>query len=312
MRLVTASLGPVLLAISLAACGASVTPGANPGAQLAKPLKSSALLYVSASDGLYAYTYPAGKLRLKLTSYGAFGGLCVDATGDVFAISNGSGAEIYEFAHGSSSPETILREHSTSFDAAPSSCAIDPVTGDLAVANSPYTTAGRAVVGIFKNAQGSPAYYYDDTTFLFGFCAYDDQGNLYLDGEGNYFTGYDTYIAELPSGSTSFTNILADKWLGSSDLGGVQWDGKHLAVGDKGQTIHRFSIANGNATEIGTTRLAKAGYVRQFLVTGGLLLGGDDVSSSGSVKAWKYPGGGSPVATIVKRISNPVAVVISP
>jgi len=314
MRLTRAAFGPVFLTVALtvlAACAANTTPDANALAHVAQPLKTSELLYVSAQNGLYVFTYPGGKLRQKLTSYGAFGGLCVDTSGDVFAISEGSGAEIYKFAHGGSSPKAILREHNSSFDASATGCAIDPVTGDLAVANSPYTTAGDASVGIFKSASGEPTYYTDYGISTFAFCAYDHKGNLYVDGQGNYFTkDYDGYVAELPHGSSSFTNALVAEWLGSSALGGVQWDGKHLAVGDKDQTIYRFSIAGGKATEVGKTALGKGNSVDQFWIDGGEIIGGNDVHR-GSVNVWKYPAGGSPLTTIVKRVPNPLAVVIS-
>jgi hypothetical protein len=315
MRLIRAGRGAAFLTMALtvlAACAANTTPDANALEQVAQPTKASELLYVSAQNGLYVFTYPGGKLRQKLTGYGAFGGLCVDKSGDVFAISEGSGAEIYEFAHGGSSPKAILREHNSSFDASPTGCAIDPITGNLAVANSPYTTANDASVGIFENASGEPMYYTDYGISTFAFCAYDDKGDLYVDGQGNYFTkDYDDYIAELPHGSSSFTNASVAEWLGTSDaLGGVQWDGKHLAVGNEDQTIYQFSIAGSKATEVGKTVLGKVNSVNQFWIERGEIIGGNDVQR-GSIDSWQYPGGGSPLATIVKRVPNPLAVVIS-
>ncbi|MGA7246863.1 MAG: hypothetical protein WBW89_03815 [Candidatus Cybelea sp.] len=117
-----------------------------------------------------------------------------------------------------------------------------------------------------------------------------------------------SYIAELPKGSTSFTNASVAAWLGSWDLGGVQWDGKYLAVGDKGKTIYRFSIKNGQATKVGKTKLGGAGKVYQFWIDGSDVIGGN--TEAGTVDVWKYPAGGPPIKTI-EGLHEPIAVAVS-
>ena len=91
------------------------------------------------------------------------------------------------------------------------------------------------------------------------FCGYDSNGNLFVDGvnDSSAFV-----LAELPKGSGSFTNIdftQKIEW-----PGGVQWDGKFIAVGDTDTgTIYRTNAAG---TVKGSTQLSGSNYVNQFWI----------------------------------------------
>ena len=51
--------------------------------------------------------------------------------------------------------------------------------------------------------------------------------------------------------------------------GGVQWDGKHLAIGNQFTDIYEFAISGHHATTVGTTELGSgAMYVKQFWIQG--------------------------------------------
>jgi hypothetical protein len=303
---------PAILTVSVAmftACGTATAPNANAimSVQVQRH-KSTDLLYVSNQNysgkpHIDVFTYPQGKLSQTLTNYGPFAGECVDKDGDVFGTVN---YEVVEYAHGASSPKAILQENGNY--GTPLGCAINPVNGDLAVANTGDNTSSYAVVAIYKHAKGSPAYYTDGNLMAFAYCAYDNEGNLFLDGTNDYFMGYVSFVAELPKGSTSFTNAAVSRWLASWDLGGVQWDGQHLAVGDKEKTIYRFSVKDGQATEVGATKLGHADRVEQFWIDGSDVIGGN--TKAGTVDVWKYPAGGPPIKTI-KGLHEPVAVAIS-
>jgi hypothetical protein len=58
----------------------------------------------------------------------------------------------------------------------PSSCAIDPTTGDLAV------TSTHEHVAIYKAAKGAPKLFTDFSFHDILSYGYDDKGNLYVDG----------------------------------------------------------------------------------------------------------------------------------
>jgi hypothetical protein len=298
----------------LAACSGGITPSANAIAPTQTVLmdKSSDLLYVSTSpvsgvSPVYVYTYPAAKLTQTLTQVSRPSGECVDKEGDVFITQQGSsGDAIVEYAHGGSSPKAILQDARNE----PQGCAINPQNGDLAVTHINQSTGYPATVSIFKRAKGTPTIYTDNALLAFAYCGYDDKGNLLLDGTTSYFSGYLSYIAELPKGKTSFTNFPVYQWLdGAFDTGGVQWDGKNVAVGDAGKTIYRFSIRNSKVTKVGKTSLEGADHVYQFWIDGSNVIGGS--TNSGRVDVWKYPAGGKPIKQIA-RLKNPMGVVISP
>jgi hypothetical protein len=175
-------------------------------------------------------------------------GACSDPAGNVWlAGNNGSGFAWYEYRHDGSGPIASLPVVTS-----PVSCAIDPKTGDMAVANYGYNDV--ATVNVYKKAQGTPKTYSVSGVTDFYFCAYDDQGNLFV--QGTIYTGQYVAIAEeLPSGGKSLQSIslVANR----SIPGGLAWDGKHLAVafGDS-ETIYRFKTGPLGATLIDSSNFA--------------------------------------------------------
>jgi hypothetical protein len=141
------------------------------------------------------------------------------------------------------------------------------------------------------------------------FCGYDSNGNLFVDGVNNSSS---FVLAELPKGSASFTNIdftQKIEW-----PGGVQWDGKFVAVGDTDTgTIYRTNAAG---TVKGSTQLSGSNYVNQFWIVassgrkkhkaGGIAAPSQD---GGVLGIYKYPAGGSPTATI--SVSEPFGATVS-
>ncbi len=131
---------------------------------MVRTASSQNLLYVSSPHlgNVYVYNYSKGKLVGTLTGLFEPLGECVDKSGNVFVVTQvstpSSGSNVYEYAHGGSSPITVLSEPGYA-----EGCAIDPKTGNLAVANiddanNPYYNAGD--VAIYTSAQGDPTMYY--------------------------------------------------------------------------------------------------------------------------------------------------------
>src|SRR5579863_1388101 len=102
--------------------------------------RASALLYVSdtVTGDVYVFSYPKGKLVQTLTGFADPAGECVDATGNVFVANTGS-SNVLEYAHGGSSPIATL-DDSGYFRVG---CAVDPVTGNLAVSNFPESSSTK-------------------------------------------------------------------------------------------------------------------------------------------------------------------------
>ena len=160
-------------AAMLAGCGGSQPPIGAPdalsqsraiathaergGSWMLPESKSRDLLYVSSANNgsVYVYSYPQLKLVGTLSSPNSTAtGECVDKMGDVFITTTNEqqSSTIYEYKHGGTQPVAELSEPGSG-----TGCAIDPKTGNLAVANisdssnpsNPYF----GDVAVFANAQ---------------------------------------------------------------------------------------------------------------------------------------------------------------
>jgi hypothetical protein len=280
--------------------------------ELARPYASSpglqrlvgagALLYVTlASDGggtVDTFAYGSTKLLGSLTGFALPQSLCTDRAQNVYVVDR-ERYQITEYAHGGSNPLKILVDPSGS----PLGCSVDPTTGNLAV-SSFEGSGGTGGILIYKNARGVPTAYVDPALYYYWFPAYDDLGNLFVDGEVHAVNAVG--VAELPKGRTKFVNLTLDRTIGYP--GGVQWDGTNLAVGDQTQdAIYQFAIAGSKATLVGTTDLEQARDVFQFWISRKAdrqhrrVIGADNGDGHGNfsaVRYWNYPAGGVPIESI--------------
>jgi hypothetical protein len=231
----------------------AVATHANRGGSWMLPdAKSKDLLYVGDIYDVTVYSYPQGKLEGRLNGFYEIGGECVDAKGDVFVV-NTLGGKIVEYAHGGKKPIQTLQ--ATGYE--PADCAIDPTTGNLAV--TIFGGASSGELAIYQDAKGTPTLYTDPDFLNYGYCGYDDNGNLFIDG-GN--EDHVVVFAELAKGASSFLNLTLDQSF--NDTGAIQWDGKYLDVGDQNTSnIYRFSISGSQGTEVGVTQLGamRTGYI---------------------------------------------------
>lgn len=262
------------------------------------------LLYVANVKTITIYSYPRGKLEGSLRFGYLPHGECVDQKGDVF-ITNLDNGEVVEYAHASKKPLAVL--HSPSAD--PSGCAIDPTTGNLAVASLGFGSSGS--VAIYKHARGNPVTYQNPTFQQYAFCGYDPKGNLFVDGVNADAV---FVFAELKKGSSTLKSITLDQSIGWP--GGIQWDGHYLAVGDQNapSVIYQFEIERKRGKKVGTTALGtKVGAVAQFYIAGQELIVPNQCNTSctGNVLYYPYPAGGAPTKTIAKGIRYPHGAVVS-
>ncbi len=330
MRVYRSALGITLAAAFLAGCssagvapqpaaGSAVSHADRARSWMAPEAKKQNLLYISDLLGQVVdiYTYGHGyKLVGMLTGFFNPEGLCVDKAGDVYVVNDTSGGvhQITEYAHGATSPLQNLVNDNGNVNG----CSVDVKTGNLAVTNFWGATEGAGGVSVYKNGTGSPAFYTDANIHYYYYCGYDDKGNLFVDGLSD---ASNFGFAELPKGGTSFKDVSLGQTIYLP--GGVQWDGKYMAVGDQvavkhgfTSTIYQFSISGSAGTEIGYTLLGGSKQVSQFWIPG---VGKKHVEAKSVIGPdqngqntlfWAYPAGGSPTNTISGEVA-PVGATIS-
>jgi hypothetical protein len=261
------------------------------------------LLYVASAESTQVFTYPRGK---PIGSLGVFDGyVCSDGVGNVFV----SGAEgigyVWVFPHGSSQPIATLYNPQS-----PGGCSVDTVSGNLAVANP---DSSPLVIFPHKRKLGwRLAREYSDPKLRGSlYCAYDPNGNLFLDG---YSTSESFILVELPKGSSTFTTIALDRHIHSP--GSVQWDGKALAIEDAGASrsstavIYRFAINGSRGRKVSATTLTDSAGDAQFLIHGSTVIGPLSYSAGQGIGFWRFPRGGVPISTI-PTYSRPTGETIS-
>jgi len=205
---------------------------------------------------------------------------------------------VYEYAHGGGAP---VAELGLLYDW-PNGCSINPKTGALAVVAGPnHEGAAVAVYRHSKRGWGFASGYSIPSMASSDFCGYDDKGNLFVDGETNSGA---FALAELPKGGKAFITISVTQ--SPNAPGQVQWDGKHLAVGDTGVSpsiVYQFDISGSGANKVGTTTLKNSTKVEQFWIQGGRVVAPDvnascGQSEQGCIFVYNYPAGGAPTKTI--------------
>jgi hypothetical protein len=259
--------------------------------------KKKPLLYVSSvlSNDVYVYSYADQQLVGTLTGFEEPYGLCADKMGDVWIVDDGH-QQVVEYKHGGASPIATLSDPGEY----PEGCSVDPTTGNLAVTNF-YSTSGNGSVAIYAHASGEPATYSDPSIANFRFCGYDNKGNLFADGAS---TSSEFAFAELPKGGSGLTNITLQQKI--EWPGGVQWDGKYVAVGDTDAgIIYRTNGAGGKVK--GSTSLGDSNYVNQFWIAGKTVVAPSQ--DGGDVGLYTYPTGGSPSKTI--SVEEPFGATLS-
>ncbi len=251
---------------------------------------------VTGGANVYVFAYPNGRKlvgELSVTSNIMYG-LCSDRKGDVFVTDNsepsGSGlySYVYEYKHGGSEPSATFLD-----PWAADGCSVDPATGNLAVAN--WFTGGSEQTGnviVYDGTTGRYTTYFDSKIPYVKWCAYDDNGNLYIDG-----ADFGTQIAVLRKGETSFSNIELN--YGEFLPDSLQWYHNRLLVtGYEGsigpELLLEVGVRGTKGTILGRSFLRDYGHKwgadAQFVVRSGELISGGYPGYY--LHAWPFPQGG--------------------
>jgi hypothetical protein len=241
------------------------------------------LIYVMGPEQTYILSYSDGRLISSFSKTSGIAGLCSDTSGNVFMPYK---SIILEYRHGGTKPVAQLSDGNY----VSAGCSVDPLTGNLAVANlgASSPTTGPGNIAIFRNASGSPTFYNTDQISSYLSCGYDASGNLFLDGGSS---SKPFVFAELPSGSSTFQIINVTRPL--TNPGSVQWDGKYVALGANGAgLIYRVNVSGSVGTVISVTKLysLKTASIN-FWVQGDAVMTPAG-AHRGKLGIWRYPKGG--------------------
>jgi hypothetical protein len=222
------------------------------------------LLYVSdeasGTVDVYAYRSRQGHLAGQLTGFQFPYGECQDGSGNVY-VTDFAAERVVEYAHGGTNPIKTL-DDSYGY---PIGCAVNPVTGDLAV--SDWESNGSSCMGgivIYADASGSGTSYTDQDFMYYYPPAYDPSGNLYVQGQVNNGSG-SSGLAEISSGGDALVTVP----LSGGTIyfpGGVQWDGHYLAATDQAyngghtSSIYRITVTESGASIVNNVELTDACY----------------------------------------------------
>jgi hypothetical protein len=196
-------------------------------------------------------------------------------------------------------PSKQIDNLSVSSNVMPSSCAIN-TSGDLAVGILDGTNSGG--VYIWKKAKGDPAIYTSPLSREY-FDGYDNKGNLFFDG---FTPSYQFQLEELPKGGKTVQTITTSNTV--QFPGSVQWDGKYLTVFDQlANDMYLYTVKGTTATLKKTIAFQGSSDCAQTWIATGVVYCGDAGNDNGEV--FKYPAGGSPVATFVGNFDEPLGTV---
>lgn len=282
--------------------GATSAQAHNRSGSWMKPEGSSEdLIYVSSPDyyqpssesAVYVYSYPTGTLVGTLTGFNLVGGLCSDASGNVWitdAVSYQTGGYVYEYAHGATTPTVTLTDQGEPID-----CSVEPSSGNLAVAN-------YASIAVYPNASDAPTYYSTrpaheaDNNFI----SYDGSGNLYA-------APFKHHPVWLPSGASTVRKFYIHP---KEPHGGFDWDGKYFTVLIR-NTINRYTPSGGHShSPVGSVSLSGPTIYWDYYSIKDSKLAIAQESGGGNVYVYDYPKGGYPTLTI-SGVRSPLGIAIS-
>jgi DNA-binding beta-propeller fold protein YncE len=285
-RSITSSIFVALAAMLLNACTAaqltSIAPqtaAVHARSWMLPESSSETLLYYTDDEGITALSYPKGQVVGSIAGLDQPQGVCSDSKGDIFVTTRYTEA-VYEFAHGGTEPIAKLGDYGYY----PMGCAVDPVTGNLAVANTEAMNGNAGNVAIYTGASGKPTFYSTSEVYNYSWPAYDSSGNLFVKG---------STLAELPYDSSTMFGISLPVY-GE----GIQWDGQYLAMIDgPDKKVYRIAIFGSSGTVVSTISFSglftEIGY--DFVLPAGAIVMpyGSDNPKSQRIGEFPYPKGGT-------------------
>jgi hypothetical protein len=286
----------------------------------------SHLFYISdwATDDVFVYAYPSGKLEGQLTGFQEPYGQCADAKANIW-IANFGGSTIVQYAHGGTSPLATLTTNGAAIG-----CAVSP-NRDLAVADF-STVSGPGNIQVFVNGSGTATNYSNSSCYYLWPPGYDNKGNLYVEAESESGT---PQVCELPANGTSLAPVAFNHTITSP--GSTMWDGKYIAFTDQEEdgtqttgiyraiAVRKGGLKYHSATRYDDTCDGTSDYVdipQPFIVgprntpvnkdEGTVVIGGN-ILCANRFNYWSYPDseGGEPIVELKNAPAQPYGAAFS-
>jgi hypothetical protein len=322
----------LVVALSMLGCASSSAPYAPGDARASssastravswlspEAAKSPSLLYVANQSAVSMYAYNngiAGKLMGEIFDVTDVQGMCTDKAGDVW-VTQGYPHVVTEYAHGSKTPLTII----TRAKGYAVGCAVNPENGDLAVSyNHPNAKGGFSYNLVYIYSHADPhdfKEYANSAEVNYGyFLAYDDAGNLYLDGACQYYDCYPydlSLLFVLHPGASEFTSVPIDGAQIRSARG-LSWIKPTLLIGaysdESGGTSvgYKLLVTKDNAKVVQTIPYTGTGQFWGSTVRAGNVIVPDQTNDV--VRTYSLADG-SLISTLKNKISSPFSVVVS-
>lgn len=275
-RALSLSIGIAMLAGCSGSQGA-LAPAPAPQSIGAGSLWGGEVQYFTTSNEALEYNYPKSESPIgEITGLSGPGGECTKGAKTFWITEN---EQVAEFKAGGTTP---IATHNTGG----SGCAVDPTTGDLAVT----TLSGDGVV-IYKPGSNSGRTVSSGLIETY-FDGYDGAGNLYVDG---FNQSDESALAELPHGKRKFKALTLSNSV--EFPGAVQYDGTYITVNDQeAHNIYGYTCSGTSCTLEQTVSLSGSSDCVQTWIAQPYVYCPDAGLGEGLV--YKYPAGGSPVATL--------------
>jgi hypothetical protein len=266
------------------------------------------LLYVTdpVAGGTFVFTYRPKRIRFVefLSVPDAPVGECISRSGNIYIA--GNRYLLFEYEPGGTGPIAMLSDQEGYIEG----CAVDPATGSIAILSWSQKSS-TTELALYRNIHAKPKYY-STGIHVMSYAAYDDSGDLFIDGIP--FSGSSEFmLQELPKGASSAETISVDQTINWP--GGLQWHQKRLYVGDLYNSIvYEFTVSGSSAQKVGSIALDGSQEVQQFTLRNGTLINPTftrEGSGPGYVDFYRYPSGGEPYHTI-SRFATPNAVIVYP
>lgn len=272
------------------------------------------ILFVSddGTNDVLMFALPAMTLTGTITGFDEPQGMCIDKKRNVWITNTGT-LQILQY-----SPSGTLLNTLSDPNGYPVGCAVNRANGDLAVTNL-FNTSGDGTVEVYANATGTPTSYSNPNQTENFFDAYDNKGNLYVDG----FSSAGFSLSVLPNNSSTMSTVSIS---GGTIFfpGGVNWTkNTDLVVGDQecngsGSCQYAITVSGDSGTITGSTPLTNynsgACDVDQGTIArGGKVFAGGCISESSAASTaarWSYPSGGVPT-NYSTSVSEPIGAAIT-